>query len=119
MRVRNEMRLSFLATLFGLFALLLPAASFGQVTTTNMIGTVTDASGATVPGAQVTVTNTGTGYSRNVQSGAQGEYRLEFLPIGNYTVQISASGFKKVVRTEWCCRLTSRHASMHNSNWAK
>jgi hypothetical protein len=99
MRLRNEMRLFALAILSGLFALLLPSASFGQVTTTNMIGTVTDASGAAIPGAQVTATNVGTGYARIVQSGAQGEYRLEFLPIGNYTVQISASGFKKVVRT--------------------
>src|SRR5690349_5390999 len=87
------------AVLLGLSILLLPAGSFGQVTTTNMSGTVTDSSGAAVPSAQVTVTNTGTGFTRTVQTGAQGEYHLEFLPIGNYNVEVSANGFKKVVRT--------------------
>src|SRR5690242_8470930 len=87
------------AVLLGLSILLLPAGSFGQVTTTNMSGTVTDSSGAAVPSAQVTVTNTGTGFTRTVQTGAQGEYHLEFLPIGNYNIEVSANGFKKVVRT--------------------
>ena len=91
--------LSALTFLLGLSILLLPAASFGQVTTTNMSGAVTDSSGAAVPSAQVTVTNTGTGFTRTAQSGAQGEYHLEFLPIGNYNVEVSANGFKKVVRT--------------------
>lgn len=97
MRVRNSRPMAF-AVLFGLSIVLL-SVSFGQVTTTNMVGTVTDPSGAAIPGAQVTITNTGTGYARTVETGAQGEYRLEFLPLGNYTVEISAGGFKKVVRS--------------------
>src|SRR5690349_13447780 len=96
MRVRNDAR-RFLAILLGLFVLLLAEVSFGQVTTTNIAGTVTDSSGAAIPAAQVTVTNIGTGYTRNAQTGAQGEYRLEFLPVGNYTVEVSANGFKKLV----------------------
>lgn len=87
-----------LAVFLGLSIVLLPAA-IGQVTTTNMNGTITDSSGAAVPSAQVIVTNTGTGFTRTVQTGAQGEYHLEFLPIGNYNVEVSANGFKKVVRT--------------------
>jgi len=98
MRVRKSGLIAF-AVLLGLSIVLLPAASFGQVTTTNMSGTVTDSSGAAVPSAQVTVTNTGTGFTRTVQTGAQGEYHLEFLPIGNYNVEVSANGFKKVVRS--------------------
>ena len=97
MRVRKSGLIA-LAVLFGLSIVLLPAA-IAQVTTTNMTGTVTDSSGAAVPSAQVTVTNTGTGFTRTVQTGAQGEYHLEFLPIGNYNVEVSANGFKKVVRT--------------------
>ena len=88
-----------LASILGLLVLLLPAVSFEQVTTTNITGTVTDSSGAAIPAAQVTVTNTGTGYTRSAQTGAQGDYRLEFLPVGNYNVETSANGFKKVVRT--------------------
>jgi len=97
MRVRNDAR-RFLAILLGLFVLMLAEVSFGQVTTTNIAGSVTDSSGAAIPAAQVTVTNIGTGYTRNAQTGAQGEYRLEFLPVGNYTVEVSANGFKKLVR---------------------
>jgi hypothetical protein len=82
-----------------LFILLAVSLSFGQVTTTNMIGTVTDSTGATVPGAQVTITNTGTGYTRTTKTNTQGEYRLEFLPLGNYNAEITGNGFKKVVRT--------------------
>ncbi|HWC18673.1 MAG TPA: carboxypeptidase-like regulatory domain-containing protein, partial [Terriglobales bacterium] len=93
MGVRSSARW-ILALLFGWAALLLTVASFGQVTTTNIVGTVTDSSGAAIPSAQVTATNTGTGYTRNTQTGAQGEYHLEFLPVGNYTVDISANGFK-------------------------
>src|SRR6185437_11700663 len=99
MRVRKQLGLPALAILFAWFVVLLAGASFGQVTTTNMIGTVTDSSGATLPGAQVTVTNTGTGYTGSVQTNSQGEYRLEFLPLGNYRVDISSNGFKKVART--------------------
>jgi hypothetical protein len=64
-----------------------------------MIGTVTDSTGATVPGAQVTITNTGTGYTRTTKTNTQGEYRLEFLPVGSYNAEITGNGFKKVVRT--------------------
>jgi hypothetical protein len=81
------------------FILLAVSPGFGQVTTTNMIGTVTDSTGATVPGAQVTITNTGTGYTRSTKTNAQGEYRLEFLPVGSYNADITGNGFKKVVRT--------------------
>src|SRR5436305_2323162 len=82
-----------------LFILLAVSPSFGQVTTTNMIGTVTDSTGATVPGAQVTITNTGTGYTRSTKTNAQGEYRLEFHAGGSYNAEITGNGFKKVVRT--------------------
>ena len=98
MRVRNKKSQIAFGSLLSLFVLLASIATFGQVTTTTMVGTVTDSSGATVPGAQVTVTNTGTNLTRTAQTNSQGEYRLEFLPVGDYSVAISATGFKKVVR---------------------
>jgi outer membrane receptor protein involved in Fe transport len=68
-----------------------------QITTTTMIGNVTDTTGAGVPNAQVTATNTGTNLARTVATNSQGEYRIEFLPVGNYQVEVSAPGFKKFV----------------------
>ena len=82
------------------FVLCLFTASFvwAQTTTTTLYGTVTDRSGGAVPGATVVAVQNGTNQSRTVQTNPQGEYRLDFLPVGDYTVEISASGFKKVVQ---------------------
>src|SRR5579884_4088985 len=82
-----------------LFILLFSAASFGQVTSSTIVGSVTDASGAAVAGAQVTAINTATNYSRTAQTNNQGEYRLEFLPVGTYRVEVTAPGFQKLVRS--------------------
>ena len=98
MRVRKARGLLALGVLLSLFAVTMPTL-FAQVTTTNMVGTVTDSSGAAVAGAQVALTNTGTNQVRTTQTNAQGDYRLEFLPTGNYNVEISAPNFKKVVRS--------------------
>jgi len=85
--------------LFCLFGALCPGAPGAQTTATAMYGQVTDATGAMVPSAQVSATNTDTGLSRTVQTNAEGEYRIEVLPVGNYRVEIAATGFKKFVRT--------------------
>ena len=71
------------------------ALSWAQLTTTTIFGTVTDSSGGLIPGVHVTAVNVDTSLSRSVQSNAQGEYRIEFLPIGNYRVDITANGFEK------------------------
>jgi hypothetical protein len=73
---------------------LLAASAFAQ-TTTTLLGTVTDKTGAVIPGAQVTATNTGTNFTRTQQTNQQGEYRMEFMPVGDYTVEVSANGFRK------------------------
>jgi len=75
-----------LAVWFGVFLMLVSTICFGQITSSTIVGTVTDASGANVPGAQVTAVNTDTNLSRTVKTNAQGEYRLEFLPVGTYRV---------------------------------
>ena len=82
---------------FALFALLLamPLAVVAQVTTATMVGTITDPGGAIMPGAQVTARNVDTGLTRTVASGEDGTYRLEFLPVGKYVLEVTSSGFKK------------------------
>jgi hypothetical protein len=69
-----------------------------QITTTTLVGTVTDKTGAVLVDASVTATNTGTNLQRSVKTNAQGEYRIEFLPVGDYSVSVEAAGFKKFLR---------------------
>src|SRR5580698_3953201 len=76
-------------------ALALPA----QITTTTISGIVSDPTGAGVPNAQVTAANIGTGVSRTAATNTQGEYRIDLLPVGDYDVEVSASGFKKSRQT--------------------
>jgi len=62
-------------------------------------GTVTDPSGASVSGAQITATNAATGIARELTSQGDGSYELISLPIGTYTVSASKNGFKKFETT--------------------
>ena len=62
-------------------------------------GTVTDPSGASVTGAQITATNEATGIARELNSGGDGAYELISLPVGTYTVSVGKNGFKKFETT--------------------
>ena len=64
----------------------------------NIAGNITDASGAAVPNATVTVINTDTGISREVRATGHGEYTVPFLQPGHYEVIVSGPGFGKVDR---------------------
>ena len=64
-----------------------------QVTTADIVGTVTDASGAVLPGATITVENLDTGGVRKALSGSTGDYAFTLLPIGRYSVKAEATGF--------------------------
>jgi hypothetical protein len=76
-----------------------PMAVSAQSTTATIVGTVTDPGGSQVPNASVTARNTDTGLTRTVLSGEDGSYRIEFLPVGNYSIEVKAtSGFKKAIR---------------------
>jgi hypothetical protein len=59
-----------------------------------LAGTVTDSSGARIPNATVTVTNTDTNQSRTITTGNDGTYKFALLPPGTYRVRFSAVGFK-------------------------
>jgi Carboxypeptidase regulatory-like domain/TonB dependent receptor len=86
------------AVVLCLAAVLVPCVLRAQLTTTTIYGRVTDANGGTIAGAQVAVRNTGTNLSHMAQTNAAGEYRIEFLPVGNYQVEISGQAFKRFVR---------------------
>lgn len=67
---------------------------FGQTTNSTVVGKVTDANGATVPNATVTITQKETNRAQTVTTNDDGEYVVPQLPPGNYTIRVSASGFK-------------------------
>jgi hypothetical protein len=78
---------------------LLPFAAKAQIGATATIqGTVTDPSGAVIPGAQVMVTNKGTGAVIKQQTTKSGFYSISPLDAGSYSLSVSAPGFKTLVR---------------------
>src|SRR5246127_1887580 len=60
----------------------------------DIAGTVTDPSGAAIPNAKVTVTNTTNGQVKSATSGNAGEFRVSLLSPGTYKVSITAPGFQ-------------------------
>jgi len=82
-----------------LLLLLTAVTASAQLSTATLYGTVTDPEGAVVPQAKVTITQTETGFVRNVVTNADGSYRADFLPIGPYKISVDATGFKHLDRT--------------------
>jgi hypothetical protein len=72
---------------------------FAQTTSTTILGTVTDASGAVIAGAKVTATNVNTGIKRTDQTTASGDYAFPLLDVGQYTVTVEMPGFKTETQT--------------------
>ena len=70
-----------------------------QVSTATVLGTVTDASGATIPEAAVQVKNVATGATQSAVSDGQGRYSLPSLVVGDYEVQASKMGFQTTLKT--------------------
>jgi len=88
--------------LLALSALLMASAFLVSAQTGTggtILGTVTDASGAVVPNAKVTITNTDTNQSRQVTSNQSGDYLVPDLQIGHYKVRVEVAGFKAVEQT--------------------
>ena len=82
-----------------LLGLAVPCGLHAQVTTTTLFGKVTDSTGASLVGAKVTATNRDTNQIRSTQTAEDGEYRLDLLPVGNYSLEVSATGFKTFVQS--------------------
>jgi hypothetical protein len=87
----------FLAT-FPLTLLLFSVCTFGQTTAGRILGTLTDQSGAAVPGATVVVTDTQRGTSRTVTTDQSGNYTVPDLQPGTYKIHVEAKGFKAAER---------------------
>ncbi|HTC34946.1 MAG TPA: TonB-dependent receptor [Bryobacteraceae bacterium] len=80
--------------LFFALGLALFAQSLSQIS-----GTVKDASGSAIPGAQITVTQTDTGVTRTAESDSSGIYSLPSLPLGPYRMEVKKEGFAGYVQS--------------------
>ena len=74
--------------------LLLATAARAQVTTADILGRVTDSSGAVLPGVSVTIVNSATRDTRTQITNDTGDYVFNLLPIGTYGVTIELQGFQ-------------------------
>ncbi|GIU82075.1 MAG: TonB-dependent receptor [Acidobacteria bacterium] len=88
-------RLISLISLFFVLSVLV----FGQRTSGNLEGTVTDPQGAVVPGASVTIQSTGTtaGYKATAVTDAEGKFFFTQIPVGTYVITVSKEGFRNAV----------------------
>jgi hypothetical protein len=84
---------------FSIFAALLaiPLGLHAQQYSGTIVGTVSDSSGGAVPGASVTVINTGSAARLTQKSGSQGEFTFAQLPVGTYEVHVTAANFKEFI----------------------
>lgn len=101
LKVNSSGRRPYRAVLYVMAAVLLlvnVSQLHTQQVTAILVGTVTDAQGSVVPGAQVEATNVATGVVRSGVSNEVGDYRIEYVPVGDYTMVVTAAGFKKSVQ---------------------
>jgi hypothetical protein len=78
--------------------LIVPSIARAQAVTGTLLGTITDSSGGTVPGATVTATETQTNLKRSTTTNEVGHYIFASLLNGTYVVETEMQGFRKVVR---------------------
>ncbi len=80
------------------FLLVLCQVGYAQAVNGTVVGTVTDSSGGTVPGAQVTITDVNTNVSRSATTDAAGYYSFPALPPSTYRVRVEKTGFAAAQR---------------------
>jgi hypothetical protein len=100
------MKMTVVRTWFGGVFVLVAALLLGGIpanaqvgSTAQINGTVKDSSGGVLPGADVTVTQTNTGFTRSVVTDETGSFTIPNLPIGPYKLAVALSGFRTYVRT--------------------
>ena len=74
------------------------ASAYAQQITGSIVGTVKDQTGALINSASAKAVNVDTGYSRVAPTNAYGQYRIDYLPVGKYTLEVDAKGFKRFVQ---------------------
>src|SRR5580698_5357943 len=85
-------------TLSAILVAFISVSAWSQTQLATVSGTITDPSGAVVPGVNVTIVSQGTGLKRSAVTGTAGEYRFAGLPTGTYSFRIEKTGFQSQVR---------------------
>jgi len=93
----------FICVLLGVFC----SRALAQEAT--IVGTVTDQSGAAVPNAAITITNTDTGQVHQTTTNSVGQYVAPSVQIGHYTVRVEVAGFKRDEQTGIVLAVGDRH----------
>src|SRR5262249_22511559 len=81
------------------FMAVCPVLQAQTIATAQISGTVSDATGAILPGAEITATQTDTGATRTAVTNETGAYVLPNLPVGPYRLEASLPGFRSFVQT--------------------
>lgn len=81
-----------------ILAISLSSVSVRAQSTGSVVGTVTDPSGGSFPGASVSLTNTQTSERRTSQTDANGNYQFVSVLPGNYSIEMEKTGFKRFTR---------------------
>jgi protocatechuate 3,4-dioxygenase beta subunit len=81
-----------------IFCMVAASPAWSQAATAAVTGTVSDPTGAVIPGAEVTVTQASTGVIRTAVTDATGKYLIAQLAPATYRIEIKMSGFKTAVR---------------------
>jgi hypothetical protein len=88
-----------------IFLAILSSATLAQEFRGQVSGRITEASGASIPNATVTVTNTATNTASTTTTSETGEYTVLYLTPGRYTLSVEANGFKKAQRSDFEVRV--------------
>ncbi len=94
------MKIASLAIAVCSFAIFFGTQADGQAVSGTVVGTVSDSSGGLVSGAQVTITDVGTGTSRSAATDTSGYYAFPNLPPGTYSVRVQEQGFSSKQRDD-------------------
>ena len=89
--------MSFRMSQVAILGILTACAVYAQTSTATLSGVVRDPQGGGIPGTAISAVQIDTGQTRQTTSGGTGDYAIPNLPIGNYRITASASGFKKVL----------------------
>lgn len=92
-------RACYMALVCVFFILLPNHSAFGQVDEGSITGTVTDTTGALIPGAQVTLVNTDQGITLQTRTNGAGGYTFSPVRIGHYTITVASKGFETTTQT--------------------
>ena len=78
-----------------LLVLLMTSSATAQINTATIVGSVSDQTGALIPGATVTIENVATQAERTAETDGVGNYSIESLPPGEYNMSVESTGFKR------------------------